>query len=302
MTVKELNLRYFHSVAKTGSLSSAAEDLHVAVSAVSRQITNLESRLDVKLFHRRPRGMELTEAGELLLAYALRNQLEVSNLIDEIQGLTKKNKKKIKLACPEGMAWHFLPSAIAGFSYDNPGVSFDLQVVDSSQASELVKEGKVDIALTFSLSVSVGVKVVSSHNAAIWALMSKDHPLSCMDTLSVSELADYPLAMSLGGTTMRYLFDASCSLSGLDISPRFSCDSLSAIYTMVNELPNMVALCGAIAVMGKSEKDGLVLRPMREPQFSQRSLQIQVMSDRKFPSDIERFLGFLCERLDASCI
>ncbi|MBB3139283.1 LysR family transcriptional regulator [Halomonas organivorans] len=299
--MKELNLRYFQSVALTGSLSAAAEDLHVAVSAVSRQITNLENRLEIKLFDRQPRGMKLTDAGEMLLAYSLRNQLEINRVISEMQGVTKRKKQTVKVACPEGMAWHFLPSAISRFTAKFPETRFDLLVVDSVRASELVKEGAVDIALTFSLSPDVGVKVVSSHDASICALMPRTHPLASRESVGVEDVVDYPLAMSLSGTTMRYLFDMACSLAGVKVLPDFSCDSLGAIYTMVSESSSMIALCSAVAVSGKVEWDGLILKPMKEPQLSLRNLQLQVMADRKLPGNVDDFLVFLDDRLTFIC-
>lgn len=299
--IQELNLRYFQSVAKTGSLSAAAEELHVAVSAVSRQITNLEQRLELKLFNRQPRGMQLTAAGKLLQAYALRNQLEVSGVIAEMQDAMTRQHQTITVACPDGMAWHFLPSVISSFITQHADIRFDLQVVESARASELVKEGGADIALTFSLSPDIGVKVVSSHNAAISALMSSEHPLADKDVLHVTDLTHYPLTMSLNGSTMRYLFDVACSLSGIKVFPRFSCDSLGATYTMVSEHPNMIGLCSAVAVSGKTQKEGLVLKPLQEPQLSLRSLQVQVMADRHLPSHVDAFLDYLDAKLVAAC-
>lgn len=295
--MQDVNLRYFLSVARSGSLSAAAEELRVAISAVSRQITNLESRLNLQLFNRHPRGMELTEAGELLLAYALRNQVEIDNVIAEMRNITTLQRHTVKLACPEGMAWHFLPSVMIDFKALHPSTRFDLQVVDSTRASELVKEGTVDIALTFSLAPMIGVEVVASYDAPICALMSVHHTLAKREALRVSDLQDYPLAMTLNGSTMRYLFDISCNLSGIRITPEFSCDSIGAIYTMISQSQEMIALCGAVSVSGRASNDGLVLIPMCEPQLRQRSLQVQVMGGRNFPQIIHEFLEFLEERL-----
>lgn len=300
--MQELNLRYFHSVAKTGSLSAAAEELHIAVSAVSRQITNLEQRLAIQLFNRQPRGMQLTEAGQLLQAYALRNQLEIEGVIEQMRDAMTQQQRRISVACPEGMAGHFLPSVISRFMTQSPGVHFDLHVVDSARASELVKEGRVDIALTFSLLPDMGIKVMSSYSAAIGALMSQDHPLANQEGLQVKDLSDYPLTLSLNGSTARYLFDVACSLSGIKVQPSFSCDCLSATLTMVCEHPNMIGLCSAVAVSGKVAQERLVLKPLQDPQLSQRSLQVQVMAERHLPPHINAFLDFLEARLVAATV
>ncbi|MFX7732108.1 LysR family transcriptional regulator, partial [Acinetobacter baumannii] len=72
---------------RTGSLTAAAERLHVAVSAVSRQIAKMEEETGVPLFERRARGMVLTPAGEVLMAFARRNLLEVEQVMAEVKGL-----------------------------------------------------------------------------------------------------------------------------------------------------------------------------------------------------------------------
>src|SRR5258706_15904533 len=70
-----MNLRHlsvFHGVAKAGSVNAAARLLHTSQPAVSRELRTLEERLGVLLFDRLPRGMRLTVAGKVLLAYAAR--------------------------------------------------------------------------------------------------------------------------------------------------------------------------------------------------------------------------------------
>jgi DNA-binding transcriptional LysR family regulator len=71
-----LGLRYFLEVARCGSIAGAAAAQHVAASAVSRQIAKLEDGLGIALFERQARGMELSEAGRQLAAYANAAALE----------------------------------------------------------------------------------------------------------------------------------------------------------------------------------------------------------------------------------
>ncbi|MCB1549921.1 MAG: LysR family transcriptional regulator, partial [Hyphomicrobiaceae bacterium] len=63
-------LRYFAAVARAGSIRKASEELHVATSAVSRQIQKLEDELGTPLFERLPKGLKLTRAGSLVLRHA----------------------------------------------------------------------------------------------------------------------------------------------------------------------------------------------------------------------------------------
>ena len=79
-------LRYFLEVARTGSISEASERLHVATSAISRQVAKLEQDVGAPLFERRPRGMALSEAGEILVAYARRSSLEAEQVLADVHG------------------------------------------------------------------------------------------------------------------------------------------------------------------------------------------------------------------------
>lgn len=295
--MQELQLRYFQCVAINGSLSAAANELHVAVSAVSRQIHRLEEQLGLKLFERLPRGMKLTEAGKILHAYALRNQFELRNVLAQMKGVTSLHQHRIRIACPEGMAWYFLPKTIAEYRTINTNIRFDLHVVSSNRASELVKSGQVDLALTFNLSPLIGIKIIASHKAPICALMSSKHSLAKKDDLTLLDLKSYPITMTLGASTIRYLFDIACNLSNIAIVPEFCCDSLGAIYTMTEQSSSVIALCGIASVKERAMRDQLVIKPIHEPQLHRRKLQIQVMTGRKITQPLADFLHLLQKRL-----
>ncbi|KIZ46209.1 LysR family transcriptional regulator, partial [Rhodopseudomonas palustris] len=87
-----LALRYFNEVAKLGSIRKAADRLHVAPSAVSRQIAQLEHELDAVLFERSKMGVQLTSAGEVLARQSNRifRDLERARTeIDDLRGLRR---------------------------------------------------------------------------------------------------------------------------------------------------------------------------------------------------------------------
>src|SRR3546814_8413147 len=77
--MQSLATKYFYEVALKGSLTAASESLHVAVSAISRQITGLEEEVGAALFIRSARGMVPTEAGQILLRH-VRSEEHTSEL------------------------------------------------------------------------------------------------------------------------------------------------------------------------------------------------------------------------------
>src|SRR5690606_8255821 len=104
-------LKYFLAVVNAGSLTVAAQKLHVAPSAVSRMVKKLEDQHQTLLFDRHARGMVLTEAGELLAAYARRAYLESERAHAEIRDLSYIGQKLIKLSANQAFGRELLPRA-----------------------------------------------------------------------------------------------------------------------------------------------------------------------------------------------
>ena len=96
-------LRYFGETARTGSMRQAAEHLHVAASAVNRQILKLEDQLQCKLFDRTADGVSLTAAGEVLYNYTLRLERDLDRAISQIDDLRGLRRGHVSIACEDGI-------------------------------------------------------------------------------------------------------------------------------------------------------------------------------------------------------
>jgi DNA-binding transcriptional LysR family regulator len=285
-------LRYFLEVAQSGSLSRASEKLFVAVSALSRQIAKLEDELGTPLFERRPRGMVLSEAGRLLAAHARRSLLENERVTGEIRGLTADGRATIRVASSEGVARDFLPQVFARFLDTHPAAHFQLDVMAPSVATQRVREGASDIAVCFSLAPEKDVTVVHSQRAPIFALMRRGHPLAARESVTLADLAAWPLAMSGEGVTIRQLFDIACSLEGLIFEPAFTSNYHAALQSFVQRT-DAVTLTGYLTVRGRLESDGLAAIPISNVELHQRTLQVQTMAGRTLPQAVEACLSLL---------
>jgi DNA-binding transcriptional LysR family regulator len=118
-------LRVFRAVADTGSISAAAERLCTVQSNVTAHVKRLERELGLALFHRKPRGVELTAAGEVLLAYARR----VDQLLDEAATAVQDSGDamgRLRLGTLETLAAVRLPPVLAQFRRTFPQVELQL--------------------------------------------------------------------------------------------------------------------------------------------------------------------------------
>ena len=110
--LQEPALRYFLEVVRCGSITEASKRLNVAISAISRQIARLEDLLGMVLFERRPRGMVLSAAGEVLAAHARKSALEADRVVSDILALQGQRSGNVRLASTEGFAVEYLPHVI----------------------------------------------------------------------------------------------------------------------------------------------------------------------------------------------
>ncbi|UZD71612.1 LysR family transcriptional regulator [Brucella sp. JSBI001] len=102
--MQHIALRYFLEVARTGSITEASAQLNVSGSAISRQISRLEAELAVELFERRPRGMVLSPAGELLVKHVRRIALDTERALADVREMRGPQRGLVRVATYEGFA------------------------------------------------------------------------------------------------------------------------------------------------------------------------------------------------------
>lgn len=134
-------LRYVDEIARCGSIRAAADRLHVAPSAVNRRLQDMELELDAPLFERLPRGMRLTAAGEMFIAYVRARQVELEQVRSRIEDLKGLRRGTVKLITSQGLAPSFVPQAIASFRQRHPLVEFQVQVGPCAGADGLAGHG-----------------------------------------------------------------------------------------------------------------------------------------------------------------
>lgn len=115
-------LTYVDAVARHGSIRKAADALSVASSALNRQILDLETDLGTALFERLPRGVRLTAAGEVFLAYARQAISELKAVESQVEQLRGLVRGQVGVAAVELVAGELLPSAITRSRFDRAGV------------------------------------------------------------------------------------------------------------------------------------------------------------------------------------
>lgn len=294
--VQSTALRYFLEVCRCGSISEASVRLNVAASAVSRQIAKLERDLHTTLFERRARGMLPSEAGLRLAAYARKSQLEAEQVVQELTELHGLQRGHVRMVCSEGFALDLLPSAIASFRRLYQGIHFSLEVCAPALATEKVRTGDADLALTFSLTPQREIKVDYLTTGAIHAVVSNQHPLAARRDVSLADLQAFPIALPQADTTLRQLFDICCGVQGLLFDPVLTSNYIGALYSFVRE-EGGISLSSEMTVHQQVEDQALKSLPITDDGMQARRIELQSMAGRTLPAAVCAFRDHLIEHM-----
>ena len=291
--------RYFVAVAEHGSFRGASVAMHVAQSAISRQIQALEAEFGVILFERRPRGVVLTASGEIVLRY-VRNEVHrfdrVKSEIDALQGLRRGH---VSIASVETLVPQILPRAIDRFRLRHPGVTFNVAIEGTDRVVASVREARADIGLGFGIQPASDLSIVYTGRVPLYAAMSIDHPLAGAKAVSVRDLATCPLALPPQWTGTRQVFDLACREAG--VAPALVLESNSV------ELLHRFALLGhgvtilAELVHAESTKSGrLKAVPLSEPTMNSGKIDAVTFAMRLLPLAAEEFMHYVCDEIEAA--
>lgn len=181
----------FVAVAETGSIRDAAKQLGKAASTVSNLISYLEIELDLSLFVRGPRSVELTEGGKVLLDYA-RGVIAESELFKaKADSISSGVPSKLRIAIDSGLWCEDVRGCFKGLSDQFPSLDLRVQGGDALQVQEMIVTQKADLGLRVSsLQFPKGLARVRSFNFSLTMVARPDHPL-CQQAVKLETLRRY---------------------------------------------------------------------------------------------------------------
>lgn len=214
-------LIYFLEVVRTGSLTAAAEALHVSQPTVSEQIRRLERSLGVELFIRVGRGARLTSAGDVFLPEATRVMDAVRVAKSSITDLSELEIGTLSIGLFGQASWYGLADVMFEFHSKYPGVVQIIQGQNSSEVADSVREGRLEAGIVFLPVDATGLTVRPFFKDPI--LYVSADPARTAEPKSIEEFCAAPLvlydaAWSFTDPTRRTLHERAQRL-GLTVHP-----------------------------------------------------------------------------------
>lgn len=228
-------LQYFLEVAKREHVSEAAEALHVAQSAISRQISNLEAELGVQLFEREGRNVKLTPIGRHFLPHVETALKAIEYAKQQIEEYLDPERGIIKIGFPTSLASHTMPMVISAFKEKHPNISFHLRQGAYKFLIEAVKNREIDLAFLGPIPTGeTGIKGDILFSESFAALLPSNHPLAKRNSLVLNELRNEPFVTFPQGYILHQIVLDACRQAGFSPIISSEGEDLDAIKGLVS--------------------------------------------------------------------
>lgn len=191
-------LKYFLKIAELGSVSAASRQLYIAQPALSHQIAALEKELEVELFTRTVKGVQLTPAGEKLVHHAGLILRQVENARADVISDESSPRGEVRLVVDASKVYTLLPLLITETARRFPDVQLNVFESMSLAAARQIADGKVDLGLIPNAADLSGVEVLPVYRESMYLvgknLVEKGADSgSNQQTILFEQLSEYPL-------------------------------------------------------------------------------------------------------------
>ena len=205
-TLKQLH--YFAAVGATGSVTRAAERVHVSQASISAAVSHLEAVFEVQLFIRHhAQGLSLTPAGRRILAQAELLLKQAGGLHQYAADLGRNLTGSVEVGCFLTLAPVIMPSLIRDFGSRHGAVEINCHEGDYEELIEGLRRGRIEMAFMHELSRDEDIAFLPVAELPPYAVLSPDHPLASAPRVSLSRLAEEPMIL-LDLPHSREYFDA----------------------------------------------------------------------------------------------
>lgn len=233
MGVDIRQLLYFQRVAELGSFTRAAQALHLVQPALSQQVAALEREVGLPLFHREPRGVRLTEAGERLLPYARRVLGELERAQQALGALRELRTGRVALGLPPSATLSLLPEILETFRARYPALEVQIVEEMTDVLVEQLLDGRLDLALVSFPIDDQRLATRPLFQERLVLVVPPDHRLARAERVDLAELAAEPWILPYRRHGTRALVEAACQQSGFSLRVTVELSGLGPIKQLV---------------------------------------------------------------------
>jgi LysR family cys regulon transcriptional activator len=255
--MKLQQLRYIVEVVNNNlNVSATAESLFTSQPGISKQVRMLEDELGIEIFGRSGKHLtHVSDAGQEVIDISREIMAKVESIKAVAREHNLPDQGKLNIATTHTQARYALPHVIKGFMDKYPEVSLHMHQGTPSQISDLAAKGEADFAIaTESLHLYNDLVMLPCYHWNRSVIVKKDHPLAQKSTISIEDIAQFPLVTYVFGFTGRSELDQAFGQAGLDPKIVFTATDADVIKTYVR-LGVGVGVIASMAVNHELDSD-----------------------------------------------
>ena len=227
------HFRLIETVATEGSLSGAAKKLFLTQSALSHQLKEIEIQMGTEAFHRVNKKLVLTPAGNVVLSAARKILPMVEDVDVELKRITSGEVGQLRLCTECFTCYHWLPSLMKKFSLEYPNIEIQINTENINEPLQLVKEGKVDVALVHRIEKDSNLEFVELFSDELILLVSSRSPLAHYPVINANDFADQVFITHSAKGERGIVFKQILNPAGVDVRKIVYVQLTEAVVEMV---------------------------------------------------------------------
>ncbi len=286
-------LEIFLAVAENLSFVKASAALYIAQSAVSISIQKLEDELDLKLFSRNNKRVELTAEGETLFHHAEKIMAQTRDAKLELAEMSELKGGEVKLGVPAMLASYFFPSYLVDFKRQYPNIKITIIDEGTKLIRQQLDQGIIDMGI---ISLDDPNDDIESHpiiHEEMLLCLSRSHPLAKKHTVKFSELKDQHLILYREGYFLREIVNRMFKQHDLEPKINFEVNLVHLMKTLV--LSDLgVSFCLSSVLKEETKLIGIPFKPKLELNFGIAWKQNNYLSKAN-----QAFADFMISRLSS---
>jgi DNA-binding transcriptional LysR family regulator len=289
-----ITLKLFIAVAEEASLAKAAEREHLAASAISKRLADIEFSLDIKLFERKPNGMFLTTAGTALLQHARLIMRNIAELEAELRDFSAGLRGTIRVFANGTAITSHLPENLRTFLTLHPKVRVELEESMTFNTLRAVTDNEADIGIYGDVVVPTDLVSFEYQPDRLALLVPEDHALADREAVTFADTVDFSyIGAPKGSSIDTALVQASNDL-GVSLKMSIRTKGFEAISRMVAAGLGIAIVSHRVATVYDEQTGAKALKLLKlnEP-WAKRRLMICVRSMDSLTPAVAAFLEHL---------
>jgi LysR family transcriptional regulator for metE and metH len=197
MNIAIHHFRLIDTISKEGTLTKAAETLHLTQSALSHQLKELEKELGINVFNRQGKKLHLSEQGYRFLRSAKKILAELKSLEEDINNYKQGKTSKLTISMQCYTAYHWLPGIIKYYKLRWPDINIQILAEATRRPLEYLMNGDLDIGIIRTQMVNTKIRYEPIFEDQLIAVICKDHPLAQKDVIEIADFQGQELILPL---------------------------------------------------------------------------------------------------------